>query len=213
MEYSKEKLIQDINEAERVLVGIGKEFCLNDNINSTEVASAYEKLAVLLKDKEYFVVTLTTDDIIYTSSVDTERIVAPCGSINRYQCNNNCEDKIYTLEDISHTPVCPVCNGKLVHNTVEAEVYNEKGYLDYWQKYTQFLQNTLNKKTVLLELGVGMQFPGIIRFPFEKTCFYNNKAILYRINGMLPQVPVELAEKAYEVNENAVVFCRNEFVI
>lgn len=212
MNYTREQLIKDVNEAERLLIGIGKEFFNIDDLNH-EIKDAYDKLSIFIKDKEYFIITLATDDLIYNSSFDKERIVAPCGSINRYQCTNNCENRIFTCDEYKKQEVCPVCGEPLVNNTVEAVTYNEEGYLGDWQKYTRFLQGTLNKKTVLLELGVGMQFPQIIRFPFEKTCFYNNKATFYRINKSFSQLPVEIVDKAYEVNTNAVAFCRNEFVL
>ena len=70
----------------------------------------------------------------------------------------------------------------------------------------------MNKKSVLLELGVGMRYPGIIRFPFEKVAMYQQKCVLYRINESISQIPEELSDKAYEVHSNSVNFCRNEFV-
>ena len=64
-------------------------------------------------------------------------------------------------------------------NNVYAENYNENGYLSDWQIYTKWLQGTLNKKVLILELGVGLVFPSVIRWPFEKIAFYNQKEVIY----------------------------------
>ena len=57
---------------------------------------------------------------------------------------------------------------------------------DNWHKqnkaYEDFIDNTKNKKVVLLELGVGFNTPGIIRFPFEQMILQNENWNLVRIN-------------------------------
>lgn len=42
--------------------------------------------------------------------------------------------------------------------------------------------NVKNKKLVLMELGVGFNTPGIIRFPFEQLALMNHNIMLIRIN-------------------------------
>ena len=99
---------------------------------------------------------------------------------------------------------CPECGAPLILNNVYAEKYNENGYLPDWQIYTKWLQGTLNKKLLILELGVGMQFPSVIRFPFEKIAFYNNKAEFYRVNEKLYHLTEELKDKGKAISENAI---------
>ena len=50
------------------------------------------------------------------------------------------------------------------------------------EKYGKFLDNTKDKKVLLLELGVGFNTPGIIRLPFEQMVYNNDKWNLVRIN-------------------------------
>ena len=40
---------------------------------------------------------------------------------------------------------------------------------DSWETYTKWLQGTLNRNLVFLELGVGMELPQLIRFPSSDT--------------------------------------------
>ncbi len=54
------------------------------------------------------------------------------------------------------------------------------------RKYDEFLGRTKNKNVVLLEIGVGFNTPGIIRFPFEQMTNNSKKTILIRINKDYP---------------------------
>ena len=49
-------------------------------------------------------------------------------------------------------------------------------------RYYDFLEKSRDKKTVLLELGVGFNTPTIIRFPFEKMVNVWKNTSLVRIN-------------------------------
>ena len=47
---------------------------------------------------------------------------------------------------------------------------------EQWNGYTGWLAGTLNRTTVLLELGEGFAHPSLIRWPFERTAAINRKA-------------------------------------
>lgn len=63
----------------------------------------------------------------------------------------------------------------------------------------------------VLELGAGMHMRElqVIRWPLEKTVFFNKKAHMYRINREFPQISDEIGEKAEAVRENSVEFVKN----
>lgn len=110
--------------------------------------------------------------------------------------------------NVSRLAVCPKCGRPLQFHTVAHPGYMEEGYLPQWGKYTKWLQCTLNRRLCILELGVGFKYPQVVRFPFEKTAFFNQKATLIRINSKFPQMAGELAERGISVRENPVVFLR-----
>ena len=62
----------------------------------------------------------------------------------------------------------------------------------------------MNKKVCILELGVGMQYPSVIRFPFEKAAYFNQKADFIRVNQNLYHLTEELKDKGISISENAV---------
>lgn len=167
-------ILQDIKDAELVLVGIGTEFSAK-YAEKERVLDAYNRLAVLLQDKNYFLLTINTDDVIFESELKEGRIVAPCGS-----------DR----------------TGNIVTN----ENYDESWYLPQWNKYRKWLQGTVNRRLCILELGVGMEYPTVIRFAFEKVVFFNQKCRMYRVHERLAQLTPEIRDKCISVTENAVSF-------
>ena len=104
--------------------------------------------------------------------------------------------------------ICPHCGAPLTGNTIQAETYIEEGYLPQWNRYTAWLAGTLNKKLLILELGVGFGTPTVIRWPFEKTVSLNKKAHMYRIHGKFAQLSAEMGERAVSVPMNSVEFIR-----
>lgn len=107
---------------------------------------------------------------------------------------------------ISKYAVCPTCGAPLAFHTIANPDYLESGYLPQWEHYKKWLTATLNKKLCILELGVDFTFPQVIRFPFEKTAFYNKKATFVRVNSCFPQLEAELAAegRAISVAESPV---------
>lgn len=240
-----QELRKEIEEAERVLVGLGEAFqydwgalLCDDRYREIEQEigeveryvwivpflqkmvlrrgldekwkRAYQVLHDLLEDKDYFVISLCMDDYLYDIGLDAKRIVKPCGGFRRMQCDQNCAGELYTMPEDSYEmvlqyyrgelplgaleePRCEKCGGKLRFNQLGVTRYAEEGYLEQWNAYTKWLQGTVNKKICMIELGAGMAYPGIIRFPFEKMAYYNRKAYLYRIHPHLYQLGEEIS--------------------
>ncbi len=250
MQYSR--IADKIRSAEMILIGIGEEFrpgLPNPGLaaeaapyaaweyyrslpDEDKVIRAYKALRKLAGAKPYFVVTLNTDDLVFRGGFERDLVVAPCGSMEKMQCEEHiteagpiCE-KI--LEEIRKLPeekqkdgaaaaevlkkyaVCPLC-GKPLHFHVKSEEgYLESGYLDQWQNYNRWLSCTLNRKLCILELGVGFEYPQVIRWPFEKAAYFNQKAELIRVHSRLWQVTSELKERGISVESAPVDFLLSE---
>lgn len=204
MSEKKKKLLESIKSCEKLLIGLGGEWRASEE---PDLPAVYDKLNSLIKDKDYFVITTVTDGLILQSSLDSERTVAPCGNVTWRQCSKACTKDIWEPGEIKDD-ICPHCGAPLTGNTIDSGCYIEEGYLPKWNAYTQWLSRTLNKKLLILELGVGFQTPTVIRWPFEKTVSLNKRAFMYRIHGKFPQLPEELSDKALSVFENSVEFFR-----
>lgn len=188
-----------------------------------KLIQAVRKLEELLEGKNYFIVTTCMNGLLDDTGLKEERIVAPCGGFRKLQCSSKgcdylCETSEILYEQIEQyvegirklsqieMPVCPICGALLQFNSLYAEYYKEKGYLEQWQIYTKWLQGTLNRQLCILELGVSLNYPSVIRFPFEKIAFYNQKAEFIRVHEKLYQLSEELGGKGISQAENAVDF-------
>lgn len=182
-----------------------------------EILRAYRRLRELVGDRPHFVVTMNTDDLIYRAGFEPEQIVAPCGSMGKLQCSEHILDAATIRQQVlaaaehsegesaeailTRLAVCPECGEPLVFHTIEQEGYLERGYLPQWERYRKWLSCTLNRTLCILELGVGFRYPQVIRWPFEKTAFYNKKAALVRVHSKFWQIGEELEGKAVAVAE------------
>lgn len=242
-------LKERLSSCQKVLVGLGEEWRIKgDKEKEAEVRRAYDALYELLKDKDYFIVTMATDAVIFDTKLGSQteqvvyadevaqehfscsadesmmakmnelfppkevpkdsrfqRIAAPCGNETWRQCSKGCRKDIWEAGEVPDD-ICPHCGAPLVGNTIDASPYIEEGYLPQWDRYLRWLSGTFNKDLLILELGVGFSKPGVLRFPFEKTAFFNQKSILVRVNGTLAQITEELAERAESIAEPSVAW-------
>ena len=64
-------------------------------------------------------------------------------------------------------PYCPDDGAEMTtHLRVDASFVEDAGWRAAAVRYQDFLQHTKGRQTLLLELGVGMNTPGIIKYPF-----------------------------------------------
>lgn len=73
-----------------------------------------------------------------------------------------------------------------------------------WNNYMKWLGFTLNRHLLVLELGAGFENPMVIRFPFEKTVFLNQKSKMYRVHPVLPQVTAEIGERGTAIQADPI---------
>lgn len=190
------------------------------------VRTALKKLCSLLEGENFFVVSVSTNSEIVSALGGSKRLVMPCGGVLSKQCAAGCGGEVSAVtakdwdgmdhyfrkvwddgqlpKELPSLGSCGQCGGSMVLNNIYADSYNENGYLEMWQRYTKWLQGTLNHRLFLLELGVSMGFPSVIRRPFEKIAAYNQKAFLYRINEKIYQLPKELLSKGSGISKNAI---------
>lgn len=111
----------------------------------------------------------------------------------------------YFIVDLCDNPV--IEESQVNQDKLVMPVYNEDS--ERWDTYLKWLAGTLNRELVVLELGVGFDHPDLVRFPFEKTVMYNNKAYMIRVNNNLYQLPSELKDKGCTAKCTATDFIRS----
>lgn len=210
------EILDRLDKAQKVMIGLGQEWALKEDGRPVRdrhltdpaqkgLLEAYQALVRLTEGKDYFIATTVTDGAIYETELDPQRITAPCGNIHWRQCSKACTKDIWEEGEIPED-VCPHCGAPLTGNTIQAETYIEEGYLPQWKKYTQWQTQTLNRDLVILELGAGFDSPTVIRWPFEKIAYINQKAWMFRVHETLSQLPAQLKERADRISENSLLW-------
>ena len=178
----------------------------------------YQELYELVCSKDYFVLSTNVDGQFYNSGFDAERVFEIQGDYCFLQCENACHDKLYYNKELVEKWIqntkdckilsdlvmkCPVCGGNMDMNLrKDANFVQDKNWYVQAKKYEEFINNAKDKKMVLLEIGVGFNNPGIIRFPFERMTEENEDTYLVRINKEYPSAILDINDKLVSFNEN-----------
>lgn len=214
--------IEGKEELDWVIPFLEKKYLDEEAFN--EKITAYQNLFHLVNEKNYFIVSTCIDGLIEKAGFANEKIVQPCGNYHFLQCSNRCDNALLEAEeyfefvmenlkqDIYEMPVCPKCGAPLVFNQITNGNYVENGYLPQWEKYTKWLSATLNRRLCILELGVGREFPTVIRSPFEKVGFFNQKASFFRINEKHAEIPEDMGGKGISIQMNAPLFLNDKLL-
>jgi NAD-dependent SIR2 family protein deacetylase len=100
-------------------------------------------------------------------------------------------------------PVCPKC-GKPMSMNLRADntFVEDEGWQEHAELYTRFLRNHQNTKTLFLELGVGYNTPGIIKYNFWKMTDEWKDATYACLNYCEAASPGEIEDKSICINED-----------
>lgn len=159
--------------------------------------SVYEHLLSLVKDKDYFVITTNVDHCFQKAGFDKKRLFYTQGDYGLFQCSEPCSDETYENEEMVRNmveqqkgmkiptaliPKCPKCGKPLTMNLRSDDKFVEdKGWHEAAKRYHDFL-NSHNGKILYLELGVGYNTPGIIKYPFWQMTADNPDAVYACVN-------------------------------
>lgn len=226
-EYIFDERVSQLKHYDFYIEVLKKKYYENNKVH--QVINAYNSLAQLCEDKNYYVLSTCYDDLIFESALKKERIVTPCGGRRKVQADSATQKKLLSTEEMNELENKVVAafteknysllleienhykENSLSYNCIINNEYNEEGYLEDWNRYLKWLQGTVNKNLCVLELGVGLKFPSVIRWPFEKVVFYNQKASFFRVHEQLYQMTAELSDRGESVKANSVDFCNQLF--
>lgn len=98
-------------------------------------------------------------------------------------------------------PKCPVCGKPLTMNLrSDNKFVEDRGWHKASKRYYDFLHCHKNSHVLLLELGVGYNTPGIIKYPFWDITAQNTKAVYTCINYGEATCPAEIEKQAICIN-------------
>ena len=184
------------------------------------VLPLYKSVYKMVENKEHFVLTTNVDHQFFLSGFEKEKVFATQGDYGLIQCQKGCHAKTYDAVKMFQqmdqaredcmvpsymVPKCPVCGGPMEMNLRSDRYFVEdEAWQEAQQRFGEYLRKCEDRRTVLLELGVGFNTPTIIRFPFEKLMREHKNMSLVRLNLDEAVVPEEFGERAVGINEDMV---------
>ena len=94
-------------------------------------------------------------------------------------------------------PHCPVCGKPMSMNLrCDGTFVEDDGWHEAAKRYQDFLEKHKNARTLFLELGVGENTPGIIKYPFWNLTYKNKNAFYASLNMEKEEIPIELKARS-----------------
>ena len=112
------------------------------------------------------------------------------------------DDKVLTRKvPADLIPHCPLC-GKPMSMNLRADhtFVEDEGWHQASTRYLDFLRSRQDMRVLFLELGVGGNTPGIIKYPFWQMTAENPKSVYVCINNGEACVPEEIAKQSICIN-------------
>lgn len=172
----------------------------------------YKRFFELIKEKDYFVLTTNVDHQFQKAGFDKHRLFYTQGDYGLFQCSEPCHNTTYDNEETVRQmikkqadmkipteliPHCPLCKKSMTMNLrTDGTFVQDEGWYTAADRYGDFLRRHQNSKILFLELGVGMNTPGIIKYPFWKMAYANPNAAFACLNEGNAYVPPEIEARS-----------------
>jgi len=176
------------------------------------VGEVYKDLLSIVQDKDYFVLTTNVDHQFQRAGFDKKRLFYTQGDYGLWQCSASCHNKTYDNEHAVRemaekqkdmkipadlVPKCPVCGKPMTMNLRCDDMFvQDDGWYAAADRYNDFIRRHEGLHVLFLELGVGMNTPAIIKYPFWQMTARNPRAIYACINLGQAICPLEIENKA-----------------
>lgn len=176
----------------------------------------YISLLNLLQDKNYFVLTTNVDHQFQLTGFDPRRLFYTQGDYGLWQCTKACHNKTYdnkaTVQAMikeqkdmkipsALIPKCPVCGAPMTMNLRCDDTFvQDEGWYAAANRYDDFIRRHKDLHILFLELGVGYNTPGIIKYPFWQMTAQNKQATYACVNRGETIVPAEIQEQSICIN-------------
>lgn len=172
------------------------------------VGAPYRDLLTLLDGRDYFVLTTNVDHQFQLAGFDKKRLFYTQGDYGLFQCSKPCCQKTYDNEEAvrqmataqkdmripaSLVPRCLVCGAPMTMNLrCDMTFVQDEGWYAASGRYSDFLRRHAGLRVLFLELGVGMNTPVIIKYPFWQMTAENPNAVYACINRGEASCPAEI---------------------
>ena len=172
----------------------------------------YDTLLKLVKGRDYFVLTTNVDHCFQKAGFDKKRLFYTQGDYGLFQCSAPCCQETWDNEAAVRQmvarqenmripsgllPLCPHCGRPLRMNLRADDTFVEDpGWHQAARRCDDFLRTRAAQRLLFLELGVGYNTPGIIKYPFWQMTARNPNATYVCINQGQAVCPGEIEKQS-----------------
>jgi len=187
-------------------------------------SQVYDDLRRLIADKEHFVLTTNVDHLFQDCGFDRARLFYTQGDYGLWQCGVPCHARTYDNEEMVRrmvaeqhdmavpselVPHCPVCGRPMSMNLrADGTFVEDEGWHAAARRYHGFLDAHAAGCVLYLELGVGANTPGIIKYPFWRRVADNPEATYACVNLGEVYAPQEIRERSLLVDGDVAAVLR-----
>lgn len=180
------------------------------NRYDADAGKVYLDLLKFAEEKDYFVLTTNVDHQFQLAGFDKQRLFYTQGDYGLWQCSKPCHQKTYDNEETVRKmivqqnnmripteliPHCPKCGRPMTMNLRCDDTFvQDESWYAAANRYQDFIRRYGNSHILLLELGVGMNTPVIIKYPFWQMTAENPNAVYCSINLSESICPTEIKE-------------------
>lgn len=182
------------------------------------IGITYSNLYSIIKNKNYFVLTTNVDYQFQKAGFDKEKLFYTQGDYGLFQCSIPCHNETYNNYHIVNKmfneqidckipseliPYCPVCKKAMTMNLhIDSTFVRNEGWYKAKNNYENFVKKYSKSKIVFLELGVGNNTPGIIKYPFwQMTQKYKNSFYI-SVNMENYWCPFDISNRSICINKD-----------
>ena len=181
--------------------------------------SVYQQLLDLLRDRDCFVLTTNVDHCFQRAGFDKQRLFYTQGDYGLFQCSRPCCQETWDNEDVIRAmvdqqsdlripgelvPHCPHCGAPATMNLrSDGTFVEDEGWHKAAARYSEFLRRHEGMRTLYLEIGVGGNTPGIIKYPFWQMTAANPRATYACVNLGEACAPRELERQSILIDASA----------
>ena len=158
----------------------------------------YQQLLDLLRNRDYFVLTTNVDHCFQRAGFDKQRLFYTQGDYGLFQCSRPCCQETWDNEDVIRAMVDQQRDLRSDGTFVEDEGWHKAA-----ARYSEFLRRHEGMRTLYLEIGVGGNTPGIIKYPFWQMTAANPRATYACVNLGEACAPRELEHQSILIDASA----------
>lgn len=177
--------------------------------------TSYQHLLKLSSEyQDSMVLTSNADGFFVKNGFDKERVFTIQGNYANIQCLINCQPDAYRpmeelvnkypLNSSDDIPKCQFCGSEMTMFLRVGDHFNTEIVKDQREQYHTFMRALLasKKKVVILELGVGLNTPSVLRWPNEeKVEMYPEQFKLIRVGlGPSSAIPMNIMDNTVVIN-------------